>query len=63
MKGTVEEHGPAAAFPEMGFKKGHIVLVTTASLLCSSYIHARVFYSFHFLNFFMALGKLLFLPS
>lgn len=31
--------------------KRHIVLVTSANLLCSSYVHARVFYLFHFLFF------------
>lgn len=31
--------------------KRHIMLVTSASLLCSSYIHARVCYLFHFFIF------------
>lgn len=54
VKGTVEEYLPSAAFGKCALKR-HIVLVITASLLCSSYVHAALFF------FFMALGKLLFL--
>lgn len=54
VKGTVEEYIPAAAVGKCALKR-HIVLVITASLLCSSYQHAGVFFFF-----WMALGELLF---
>lgn len=45
VKGTVEEYIPAAAVGKCALKR-HIVLVITASLLCSSYQHAGVFFFF-----------------
>lgn len=42
VKGTVEEYLPSAAFGKCALKR-HIVLVITAGLLRSSYVHAGLF--------------------
>lgn len=57
VKGTVEQYIPAAACGKCALKR-HIVLVITASILCSSYIHACVGFFFICLFVFcMALGN------
>lgn len=47
VKDTVEEYTPASAFGKCALKR-HIVLVITASHLCSSYVHAHIFIYFFF---------------
>lgn len=50
VKDTVEEYTPASAFGKCALKR-HIVLVITASLLCSSYVHAHIFIYFFLYGF------------